>query len=46
MKEKLKLNRVILGGLLIGSLSTFSIPLVRAIAYGSAIPIGHTTSSR
>ena len=29
MKEKLKLNRVILGGLLIGSLSTFSIPLVR-----------------
>jgi hypothetical protein len=29
MKEKLKLNRVILGGLLLGSLSTFSVPLVR-----------------
>ena len=37
MQRKLKLNRMILGGLLLGSLSTFGVPLIRS---NNVCPIG------
>lgn len=37
MQRKLKLNRMILGGLLLGSLSIFGVPLIRS---NNVCPIG------